>query len=72
MQSKHLLSTHPVVFIDPLILVVTKGHAHAETVLQTNLSLPQCVKELKGVETFKEKSRDIRSNPLVIFFEKLF
>ena len=72
MQSKHLPSTHPVVFINPLILVVTKGHAHTETVLQTNLSLPQGVKELKGVvETFKEHSRNIRSVPLVVFFEKL-
>ena len=72
MQSKSQRSTHPVVFINPLILVVTKGHTHTETDLQTNLSLPQGVKELKGVvETFKEQSSNIRSVPLVKFFEKV-
>ena len=64
MQSKSQWSTHPVVFINPLMLVVTKGHTHTETDLQTNLSLPHAVKELKGVlETFKEESRNIRSVP---------
>ena len=72
MQSKGQRSTQPVVFINPLILVVTKGHLHTETVLQINLSLPQGVKELKGVvETFKEQSYNIRSVPLVVFFEKV-
>ena len=60
------------VFINPLILVVTKGHTHTETDLQTNILLPQDVKELKGVvETFKEQSSNIRSVPLVVFFEKV-
>ena len=60
------------VFINPLILVVTKGHLHTETVLQINISLPQGVKELKGVvETFKEQSHNIRSVPLLVFFEKV-
>ena len=72
MQSKGQRSTHPVVFINPLILVVTKGHTHTETDLQTNILLPQGVKELKGVvETFKEQSSNIRSVPLVVFFEKV-
>ena len=72
MQSKSQRSTHPVVFINPLIFVVTKGYTHTETVLQTNLSLPQDVNELKGVvETFKEQSHNIRSVPLVVFFEKV-
>ena len=56
MQSKNQPSPHPVVFINPVILVVTKGYTHTETVLQTNLSLLQGVKELYGVvETFKEQ-----------------
>ena len=60
------------VFINPLILVVTKGHTHTETDLQTNILLPQGVKELEGVvETFKEQSSNIRSVPLVVFFEKV-
>ena len=60
------------VFINPLMLVVTKGHTHTETDLQTNLSLPQGVKELKGaLGTFKEQSRNIRRVPLVVFFEKV-
>ena len=60
------------VFINPLMLVVTKGHTHTETDLQTNLSLPQGVKELKGaLGTFKEQSRNIRSGPLVVFFDKV-
>ena len=44
MQSKNQPSTHPVMFINPVILVVTKGYTHTETVLQTNLSLLQGVK----------------------------
>ena len=72
MQSKSQWSTHLVVFINPLMLVVTKGQTHTETDLQTNLSLPQAVKELKGVlETFKEQSRNIRSVPLAVFFENV-
>ena len=72
MESKSQRSTHPLVFINPLILVVTNGHTHTETVLQTNLSLPQGVKELRGTaETFKEQSHNIRSVPLVVFFEKV-
>ena len=72
MQSKSQWSTHLVVFINPLMLVVTKGNTHTETDLQTNLSLPQAVKELKGVlETFKEQSRNIRSVPLAVFFENV-
>ena len=48
------------VFINPLMLVATKGHTHTETDLQTNLSLPQAVKELKSVlETFKEQPRNL-------------
>ena len=44
------------VFINPLMLVVAKGHTYTETDLQTNLLLPQAVKELKSVlETFKEQ-----------------
>ena len=50
------------VFINPLMLVVTKGHTHTETHLQTNLPLPQAAKESKGVlETFKEQSHKIKS-----------
>ena len=42
------------------MLVVAKGHTHTETDLQTNLSLPQAVKELKSVlETFKEQPRNL-------------
>ena len=60
------------VLINPLMLVVTKGHMHTETDLQTNLLLPQGVKELKGaLGTFKEQSRNIRSIPLVVFLEKV-
>ena len=60
------------VFINPLMLVVTKGHTHTETDLQTNLSLPHAVKELKVVlETFKEESRNIKSVPLAVFFENV-
>ena len=60
------------VFINSLMLVVTKGHTHTETDLQTNLSLPQRVKELKGaLGTFKEQSRNIRSVPLVVVFVKV-
>ena len=52
--------------------VVTKGHAHTETDLQTNLSLPHAVKELTVVlETFKEESRNIKSVPLAVFFENV-
>ena len=48
------------VFINLLMLVVAKGHTHTETDLQTNLSLPQAVKELKSVlETFKEQPRNL-------------
>ena len=48
------------VFINPLMLVAIKGHTHTETDLQTNLSLPQAVKELKSVlETFKEQPRNL-------------
>ena len=48
------------VFINPLMLVVTKGHTHTETDLQTNLLLPQAVKELKSVlETFKKQPRNL-------------
>ena len=60
------------VLINPLMLVVTKGHMHTETDLQTNLLLPQGVKELKGaLGTFKEQSRNIRSVPLVVVFVKV-
>ena len=45
MQSKSQWSTHAVVFINPLMVVVTKGHTHTETDLHTNLLLPQAVKE---------------------------
>ena len=45
MQSKSQWSTHAVVFINPLMLVVTKGHTHTETHLQTNLPSPQAAKE---------------------------
>ena len=42
------------------MLVATKGNTHTETDLQTNLSLPQAVKELKSVlETFKEQPRNL-------------
>ena len=52
--------------------MVTKGHTHTETDLQTNLSLPHAVKELKGVlETFKGESRNIRSVPLAVFLENV-
>ena len=60
------------VFINLLMLVVTKGHTHTETDLQTNLSLPQAFKEVKGVlKTFKEESRNIRGVPLAVFFENV-
>ena len=60
------------VFINPLMLVVTKGNTHTKTDLQTNLSLAHAVKELKGVlETFKEQSRNIRSIPLAVFFKNV-
>ena len=60
------------VFINPLMLVVTKGHTRTKTDLQTNLSLAHAAKELKGVlETFKEQSRNIRSIPLAVFFKNV-
>ena len=72
MQSKNQWSTHAVVFINPLMLVVTKGHTHTETDLHTNLPLPQAVKEQKGVlETFKEQSRNIKSVPLAVVFKNI-
>ena len=45
MQGKSQWSTHAVVFINPLMLVVKEGNTHTETDLHTNQPLPQAVKE---------------------------
>ena len=68
------------VFFNPLMLVVTKGHTYLNkpaslswkvSFMYDDFLLPPGAEGLKGVlEIFKEQSLKIRSFPQAVFFEK--
>ena len=77
MRSKHQWSTHPLLFFNPLMLVVTKGHTHLNKPASLSwrfayVCMIFCHNQvLKGVLKFlEEKTHEIRYVLPAVFFEK--